>query len=118
MWKLYKAVYGLNDATRQWYVSVKEGIENPGCIQSKYDSALFQYYSDNKLEGFVLIHADDFIHIGSARFAKSVSQPLPKAFLIGKQSHTDFKYIGLNILQKKECIEISQKDYINSIKLV
>ena len=27
-------------------------------------------------------------------------------------------YVGLNILQKKDCIKISQKDYINSIELV
>ena len=48
LWKLNKAVYRLNDAAGQWYVSFKEVIENLGCIRSKYDPALFQYYSDNK----------------------------------------------------------------------
>ena len=43
---------------------------------------------------------------------------MQKTFLIGKQSDTDFKYIGLNILQKKDCIEISQEDYVSSVELV
>ena len=60
--------------------------------QSKFDFALFQYYSQNKLEGFLLIHVDDFIHIGSDRFAELISEPLQKAFLNGKQSDADFKY--------------------------
>ena len=49
MWKLNKAVHGLNDAAWQWYVKGKEVIENLGCIQWKFDPALFQYYSDSKL---------------------------------------------------------------------
>ena len=79
---------------------------------------LFQHYSDNELEGFLLIHVDTFIHIRSDCFAKSVSEPLQKTFLTGKQSDADFNYITLKILQKKDCIEISQKDYINSTGLV
>ena len=54
LWKLNKAVYGINDTARQWYDSVKKVIEKLGCIQSKFDHALFQYYSDNKLRGFFL----------------------------------------------------------------
>ena len=77
--KLNKAAYKLNDAAQQWYVSVKEVIENLGCIQWKFEPALFQYYSDNKLEGFLLIHGG-FIHIGSDRFSKSISEPLQKPF--------------------------------------
>ena len=60
--------------------------------QSKFDPAFFQYYSDNKLEGFLLIHVDDFIHIRGDGFAKLISEPLQKTFLIGKQSDADFKY--------------------------
>ena len=60
-----------------------------------------QYYSDKKLDGFPLIRVDDFIPIGSDRFTNSISEPLQETFLIGKQSDTDFKYIGVNILQKK-----------------
>ena len=52
---------------------------------------LFQYYSDNKLEGFLLIYVDDFIHIVHDRFAKSISEPLQETFLIEKQSDRYFK---------------------------
>ena len=41
---------------------------------------------------------------------------MQKTFLIGKQSDADFNYQVLNTLQKKDCIKISQKDYINSIE--
>ena len=43
---------------------------------------------------------------------------MQKTFLTGRQSDTDFNYISLKILQKEDCIEISQKDYINSTELV
>ncbi len=41
MWKLNKAVYGLNEASRYWYERVKDVLVNAGMLKSKYDEAMF-----------------------------------------------------------------------------
>ena len=40
IWKLKKVVYGLNDAARNWFHSVRRRLLELGCLQSKYDRAL------------------------------------------------------------------------------
>ena len=44
IWKLEKVVYGLDDASRNWYFSVKEELLKVGCEQSKLDKSLFRWY--------------------------------------------------------------------------
>lgn len=41
VWKLHKAVYGLNEASRSWYNRVKDELIKTGFTCSKYDEALF-----------------------------------------------------------------------------
>ena len=40
IWKLKKAVYGLNEASRHWYDRVHTELSKTGMIRSKYDEAL------------------------------------------------------------------------------
>ena len=47
LWKLKKVVYGLNDAARYWFFSVKKELEQLGCVQSKFDPALFFFPADS-----------------------------------------------------------------------
>ena len=60
LWKLNKCVYGLSDASRVWYFSVRNELLKCGCIQSKADLSLFYCYYDDKLAGLFLMHVDDF----------------------------------------------------------
>ena len=41
-----------------------------------------------------------------------------KKYAISKEEKETFKYLGLQILQKKGCIKIHQKDYIEEIQSV
>ena len=52
IWKLEKVVYGLDDASRNWYFSVKEELfKKIGCEQSKLDKSMFRWYEDGNLQG-------------------------------------------------------------------
>ena len=51
IWKLKKVVYGLNDAAKNWFYSVRRRLIELGCLQSKYDHALFYWYSNDQLMG-------------------------------------------------------------------
>ena len=43
LWKLKKCVYGLNDASRFWYLRVREELLKAGCKCSKSDPSVFFY---------------------------------------------------------------------------
>ena len=45
-----KAVYGLDDASRKWYFSVKDKLTKLGCEQFELDKALFSKYSNGKVK--------------------------------------------------------------------
>ena len=62
IWKLKKVVYRLNDATRNWFYSVRQRLVKLGCLQSKYNHALFYWYNNDQLMGIFFMHADDFLH--------------------------------------------------------
>ena len=80
LWKLKKCVYGLTDASRQWYLRVAEELSKLGFYESIYDEAVFYWYSGNVLYGIICTQMDDFFWGGSARFKSSVINRLKEVF--------------------------------------
>ena len=117
-WKLNKCVYGLVDASRNWFLSVKNELIQLKCEQSKLDPALFYLFHEGKLEGLFLMHVDDFLWAGSELFNVTIISPLRKKLCFGKESDSRFRYIGLHIEQTKGEIYIHQQDYIDELKQV
>ena len=60
-------MYGLCDASRNWYLKVLEVLESLGMKVSKWDKAVFTY-KKKEIEGIVLIHVDDLLFFGSSEF--------------------------------------------------
>ena len=118
VWKLNKCVYGLTDASRNWYLSVKKELVDLNCEQSKLDPALFYWHRDGKLDGLFLMHVDDFLWSGSDVFEKKVIDPLRTKFLCGKESECSFRYIGLDIGQEGSQIYLHQQDYAEELRQV
>ena len=52
LWKLKKCVYGLSDAAKMWYETVKDKILEAKITKCPHDDALF-YYIDEELEGIM-----------------------------------------------------------------
>lgn len=118
LWKLRRTVYGLVDASRSWYLSVRETLINLGCKQSKLDPALFLWYSGEKLSGMFAMHVDDFIWSGTVAFKDSVISSLSEKFEIGKEAHENFRYIGLDIVQDENRIVMSQQTYTEDLESI
>jgi len=55
VWRLRKAAYGLVDAARNWYLSVKGILLQLGCVQSNLDKAVFRYYDKGELLGAIVL---------------------------------------------------------------
>ena len=62
LWKLNKSVYGLKDASREWYLTIKTLLMNQGCKQLLTDPSAFCYYENDVLSGVFLMHVDDFFY--------------------------------------------------------
>lgn len=60
VWKIKTCVYGLNDASRYWYLRVREELVKLGMVVSKLDAALFYWRTKDGIEGIFTCHVDDF----------------------------------------------------------
>ncbi len=118
LWKLIKCLYGLRDASKQWYCKVLGILKKNGFKKSRYDSGLFYIIDENnELIGIVGLHVDDFIHCGSSFFVKSILPKILSEFTVGKSESKNFMYTGFMINQDKEGITLDQTEYVNGIEI-
>ena len=121
LWELEVALYGLDDASLQFYLKCKDIFHNLGLKQSKMDPALF-YRLDEKcnLDGALETHVDDFLHGGTESFNKEVTDKLANIFEMGKTESGNFKYVGFNIRQDPEsfAVTVDQEDYAEKIEMI
>ena len=120
IWRLKKAVYGLNDASRRWWEKCSAELEGLGCVRSLFDPALFLYFDTNgKLSGIICLHVDDKLGCGGSEdFMCKVWEKLDEKLVVGKTERDDeFRYVGLNIKQGKG-ITIDQIHYAERLELI
>ena len=115
LWKLEKCVYGLNDAARTWYITMKTFLLSLGCTQVKTDPAAFYWFYKGDLCGIFLMHVDDFLWGGTSKFEDIVIHQVRKTFFVGDQSNNAFKYVGLEVMQNGDGIMINQNKYCKSL---
>ena len=120
LWKLKKALYGLNDASRQWYLEVRKSLMNLGVKACVCDEAFFYWHCDGKLCGLMAVHVDDFVNAGNDDFSDGVVGELKRKYESKSEEENVFKYLGLQIDQDQEleCITMQQKYYIESLKCI
>ena len=115
VWRLLKCPYGLADAGRNWFLRVKQELVRLEAYQSEFDGAFFAWYNENELCGVIAIHVDDMLFGGTTLFHSNVISVINSTFKIGSQSDTCFTYIGLQVSQFTNKINLSMKQYIASL---
>ena len=118
LWLLKKAVYGLSDASRVWYMRVVEELSKLGMTKSKLDGALFVWKYDGVVQGLIVAHVDDFLWCGSPMFYEKVILNLKQSFKISKENHDSFRYIGVDLQQTTNKVIIGQRQYIDGIPTI
>jgi hypothetical protein len=108
--RLNKSLYGLKQASRNWFAKFSCAIQKAGFIQSKADYSLFTK-SDSNTFTAVLIYVDDIIVTGNnAQAIKSLKDFLFQQFHI--KDLGDLKYfLGIEVSRSKKGIFISQRKY-------
>ena len=111
LWLLLQCPYGLADASRNWYLRVKEVLLSCGLEQLKFDNAVFFWYHDGILQGIVAVHVDDFLYSGTDAFIKQVIAKIKLAFVVGNEESCTFMYLGIHLKCLDNKIQLSMKAY-------
>ena len=114
IWKLKKCVYGLDDASRQWYTSICNFLVNHGMVTSKHDNCVFIYKKFGVLEGVICCHVDDFFWSGSDMFENTVIKPFKLRFKVGSEADESFMFLGIDVKSSRDHVCLSQKAYITA----
>ena len=116
IWRLRKAVYGMNDAGRRWFFRVRTVLKDMGWSQCKLDSCFFYTLVGDVLHGVVILWVDDFFFACNPSTEKSLVDGIEKQFKIGNKEVNDFVYTGLRFTRLKSGIEVDQSRYIDTLE--
>ena len=115
IWRLLKPMYGLGDASLQWYKTLTSKLIELGCKRLTTDPALFYWHEESgRLGGIASWHVDDMIATGGVKFYENVLTPLMKTFTFGSTAEGKYRCLGWNVIHKNNDITVSQEDYITT----
>lgn len=114
VYKLVKALYGLRQAPRAWYVKLSRCLENLGFSRCPFEHAV---YTKRKGDEILVIgvYVDDLLITGTSVesinwFKRQMSSKFEMSDL-GKLAY----YLGIEVDQKKDCIELKQTSYAKKV---
>ncbi|CAL1353265.1 unnamed protein product [Linum trigynum] len=108
--KLRKSLYGLKQASRQWYAKLTEALTNFGFTQSYSDYSLFTKQTP---EGILvmLVYVDDLILSGnSMKLIQGAKNYLSQQFKVRDLGELKY-FLGLEIARSASGISVSQRKY-------
>ncbi len=94
---MHKCLYGLRDASRQWYTRVESVLTKLSFEKSTYDSGLFFLMKDGRLEALIGLHVDNFLNTG------------------GKSERGSFMNTGFQLQQDDTGVTLDQSEYVEGI---
>ena len=68
IWRLRKCIYGLEDASRYWYLKLKEKLVNLGATPLMLDQGIFLWFSNEAMIGIMACFVDDVMWGGTDAF--------------------------------------------------
>ena len=112
-----KALYGLNDASRKFWLRVKEVFGKFRLRKLVGDEALYYKHNENgDFVGIVSTHVDDFSLAGLEDFLNTVTEEIRKTLDISKVENDKFRFTGIDVEHIEDRIEISMNDYAASLE--
>ena len=115
IWKLIKPIYGLDDASRKFWITVKKIFNEEGLVPLTGDEAFYHKREDDVLKGIVLTHVDDFLMAGTDDFLESITKKIEKSLTISKIENNKFRFTGVDIEKTSDGIVAGMEDYAASI---
>ena len=117
IWKLKKPLYGLNDASRKFWLRMKDIFKDIGLVKLSGDEAVYYKHSDQgKLEGMISTHVDDFDLAGTMEFVEMVAKEIERVLDVSTVESDSFRFTGIDVKKTETGIEISMEDYAQSLE--
>ncbi|CAI7810432.1 unnamed protein product [Closterium sp. NIES-53] len=116
VWKLKNALYGLKQAPRQWYLKLREVLEEIGFTPSSADHSLFML-GEGEQRRFMVLYVDDILIFSpSSDLVKEVMLKLQDKFKCKALGDVSF-YLGLQIERdvEKRCMRVHQRKYLEAL---
>ena len=112
--KLNKSLYGLKQASRQWYEKLTAALSSRGYTHSLYDYSLF-YRKKGSSTVFLGVYVDDIILTGTdSEEIVSLKNFLHDQFKIKDLGRLHY-FLGLEILYKDDGVVISQRKFVHDL---
>ena len=111
LWRLMKPLYGLDDASRKFWIRVKEILHKEGLENVKGDEAFY-------LVGMLLTHVDDFSMVGTKGFVEGITKKIQENLTVSKVENNKFRFTGIDVEKIDDTIEISMNDYAESTSVI
>ncbi|XP_019261620.1 PREDICTED: uncharacterized protein LOC109239504 [Nicotiana attenuata] len=113
--KLNKSLYGLKQASRQWYAKLTEALCSRGYTHSMFDYSLFYKGKGNSVT-FVAVYVDDVIITGAhLEEITNLKKFLHETFRIKDLGRLHY-FLGLDIHYKGDGVVITQKKFTQVLK--
>ena len=80
------------------------------------DEAFYFKHNGDSLEGMILTQVDDFFLAGKSDFIEAMTKKIQENLTISKIEKDKFRFNGIDFLKTDKGIEISMKDYAESIE--
>ncbi|CAN1164864.1 Retrovirus-related Pol polyprotein from transposon TNT 1-94 [Linum perenne] len=108
--KLLKSLYGLKQASRQWFLKLSNALKSEGFRQSAADHSLFIYSTVDAMV-ILLVYVDDIILAGSdLQLINNIKQKLQQHFKVKDLGKLKY-FLGLEIARTSAGISMSQRKY-------
>ena len=118
VWELRKCIYRLSNTSRYWCLKLREELIKLGATLIQLDQGTFIWSKNNEAISIMACCVDDVLWGGNTKFVAIINK-LKQVLHIGAEHKQIFEYTGIKLEQKSDfSINITQKDYINSISPV
>ncbi|CAL1392348.1 unnamed protein product [Linum trigynum] len=112
--KLRKSIYGLKQASRQWFAKLTSVLLDFGYTQSHNDHSMFLHHSSSGIS-VLLVYVDDIIIAGDDKMAmQALKHHLSDQFKLRDLGHLHY-FLGLEMARSREGIHICQKKYCTDL---
>ena len=114
--KLKKSIYGLKQASRQWYIKFNDTITSYGFVENTVDRCIYMKVNGSKFVILVLYVDDILLAANDISLLHDVKKYLSKNFEMKDMGEASY-VIGIEIFRdrKQGLLGLSQQGYINKI---
>jgi len=114
--KLKKSIYGLKQASRQWYIKFNDTITSYGFVENTVDRCIYMKVSGSKFVILVLYVDNILLAANDISLLHDVKKYLSKNFEMKDMGEASY-VIGIEIFRdrKQGLLGLSQQGYINKV---